>query len=220
MRHRLTEYYILYIYIYIYRYSPSVRADIGRYASQHGVTAAAREFTRKLGVTVGISTVHSIKKAYIEKLKRCRDEGTTGVSYLPLNKRGRPFGISTVHSIKKAYIEKLKRCRDEGTTGVSYLPLNKRGRPLLLTDDLDRSVQRYLCKVRECGGVVTGRIALAAAKGIVTHYDKAMLSEFGSHLQLNLAWGYSLLKRMNFVQRKVTTSKSKRSVSSRCRNYS
>ena len=106
----------------------------------------------------------------------------------------------------------MKRCRDEGTTGVSYLPLNKRGRPLLLTDDLDRSVQRYLCKVRECGGVVTGRIALAAAKGIVTHYDKAMLSEFGGHLQLNLAWGYSLLKRMNFVQRKVTTSKSKHSV--------
>ena len=36
-----------------------------------------------------------------------------------------------------------------------------------------------------------------------------MLVEFGGHVELNRHWAYSLLHRMNFVQRKVTTAKSK-----------
>ena len=83
----------------------------------------------------------------------------------------------------------------------------------MLGEELDKSVQVYLRKVRECGGVVTSRIAVAAARGILLHYDRSMLAEFGGHVQLNLPWGYSLLKRMNFVNRKATTSKSKHAVS-------
>ncbi len=94
-----------------------------------------------------------------------------------------------------------------------YLPLQKRGRPLLLSDCLDDLVQKYLHKVRESGGVVSARIAVAAAMGIVKHYDRFLLEEYGGHVCLNQAWGYSLLKRMNFVNRKATTSKSKMSIS-------
>ena len=164
---------IILLLCHLNRYSAIVRAEMGKYASHHGVAAAARHFTRKLGGNVSVSTVHSIKKAYIETLKRNAD--------------------------------------NEGD--ITALPLKKRGRPLMLGEELDKSVQVYLRKVRECGGVVTSRIAVAAARGILLHYDRSMLAEFGGHVQFNLPWGYSLLKRMNFVNRKATTSKSKHAVS-------
>lgn len=155
---------------FIHRYNPTVRADIGKYASHHGVAAASRHFTRKLGVSVGQSTVHSIKKAYIAK----------------------------------------KRSADDGD--IVALPLKKRGRPLLLGEDFDKLVRTYVAKIREGGGIVTARIVVAAARGILLHYDKSMLAEYGGHAQLNLHWAYSLLGRMNFVKRKATTSKSKHTV--------
>ena len=65
--------------------------------------------------------------------------------------------------------------------------------------------------MREGGGVVSARIAVAAAKGIVKSYDKSYLAEFGGHISLGVPWAYSLFRRMNFVQRKVTTAKSKHS---------
>ena len=67
----------------------------------------------------------------------------------------------------------------------------------------------YLKKVREGGGVVSARIAMAAAKGILLTCNRSMLAEFGGPVTLNRPWAYSLLERMQFVQRKVTTAKSK-----------
>ena len=70
-------------------------------------------------------------------------------------------------------------------------------------------VQIYLKKVREGGGVVTARIVIAAARGIIMSHDKSQLVEYGRHINLHLSWAYSLLKRINFVKRKSTTAKSK-----------
>ena len=50
---------------------------------------------------------------------------------------------------------------------MSVLPCRKRGRPYLLGEELDTIVQLYLKKVREGGGVVSSRIAMAAARCIV-----------------------------------------------------
>ena len=154
-----------------YRYSPSVRADIGRYACFHGLAAAARYFSRKLGHRVSETTVHLIKKAYLEGKKEKR------------------------------------AAEDDGD--VTVLPPKKHGKPVLLGEDLDRKVQLYLKKVREGGGVVSARIAMAAARGILLSYDRIQLAEFGGHAELNRHWAYSLLSRMKFVKRKVTTAKSK-----------
>lgn len=121
--------------------------------------------------------------------------------------------MTTVHSIKKAYLEETRAKRaaeDEGE--VTSLPLKKRGRPVLLGEELDSMVQQYLTKVREGGGVVTARIAVAAARGILMSCDRSKLVEFGGHVELNRHWAYSLLNRMKFVQRKVTTAKSKHSI--------
>ena len=74
------------------RYSSSVCADIGRYASQHGAAAASRHFTHKLGHPVSKTTVSSIKKAFVEETKKKRAADNDGdVRLLPLKKCGRPY---------------------------------------------------------------------------------------------------------------------------------
>ena len=88
----------------------------------------------------------------------------------------------------------------------------KRGRKLLLGEDLDKKVQIYLRKVREGGGAVSARIALAAARGILLKCNPSLLVQNGGPVDLNKFWAHSLMKRMNFVQRKATTSKSKSSL--------
>ena len=114
----------------------------------------------------------------------------------------------------KAYLKGMKEDRTlDDSDDLSELPTKKRGRRVLLGDDLDRKVHLYLKKVREGGGVVSARIAMAAARGIVLTCDRSMLVEFGGHVELNRPWAYSLLHRMNFVQRKVTTAKSKYAIS-------
>ena len=79
----------------------------------------------------------------------------------------------------------------------------------LLGYKLDTKVQMYLKKVTEGGGVISARIAVAAARGILLTCDKSLLIEFEGHVELNRHWAYLLFQRMNFVQRKVTTAKSK-----------
>lgn len=144
------------------RYSPSDRAAIGKYASQHGVAAASRFFSKKFDTTLSKTTVSSIKTAYIQGVREKR------------------------------------RADNDGE--VTSLPCKKRGRTLLLGDDLDMKVQMYLKKVRSEGGVMTARIAMAMARGILLSCDKTKLEEFGGHVHLNRHWAYSLLTRMKFVK--------------------
>ena len=73
------------------KYSPTVRAEIGKYACHHGVAAAARFFSRRLDKKVSETTVRSIKSAYVElgvqQKRGAEDEGE--ITALPLKKRGR-----------------------------------------------------------------------------------------------------------------------------------
>ena len=106
---------------------------------------------------------------------------------------------------------KRKRANEEDDN-IALLPHQKRGRPLPLGENLDHNVQLNLKRVQDGGGVVTARIAIAAARGIIMSCDRLKLVEFGGYVNLNRHWAYSLLTRMNFVKRKVTTAKSKYSV--------
>lgn len=111
---------------------------------------------------------------------------------------------STVEYMKKAY---EKACKENRS--VTSLPPQKRGRPFLLGKKLDSMLQMYLRKIRDGGGRVSTRIVSAAARGLLLSYDRSRLEEFGGSLRLNRHWAYSLLRRMKFVKRKATTSKSK-----------
>ena len=55
-------------------YTPELQAEIGRYASCHSTSEAARYFTRKLEETVSKTTctIQSIKKTYKQELKQKR----------------------------------------------------------------------------------------------------------------------------------------------------
>ena len=70
----------------------------------------------------------------------------------------------------------------------------------------------YIRKVREAGEAISFMIVMAAAKGLLRKCNQRMLAECGGHIQLNRFWARSLLRQMNFVQRKVSTAKSKHMV--------
>ena len=72
----------------------------------------------------------------------------------------------------------------ERRADITALPSKKRGRPVLLGQELDATVQMYLKRVREGGGAVSARIAMAAARGILLKCDPTKLAEFGGHVQL------------------------------------
>ena len=61
---------------------------MGRYTSLQGVAAAARFFTRKFGQEVSETTLHSVKKAYLQEVTRKRAiEDDETVDVLPHQKR-------------------------------------------------------------------------------------------------------------------------------------
>ncbi len=95
-------------------------------------------------------------------------------------KLGHRVSETTVESVKKAYLQGMKEKRAAEDDGdVSVLPPKKCGRPVLLGEDIDSKVHVYLRKVREGGGVVSARIAMAAARGILLSCDRSRLVEFG-----------------------------------------
>lgn len=90
------------------RYTPEMRADIGRYASLNGVSAASAVFSRKLGMKVSKSTVDVMKKAYLEKKRRADSE----VSTLSPKKRGRPILLGQhVDKQVQLYVKKTREQR-------------------------------------------------------------------------------------------------------------
>lgn len=60
-------------------------------------------------------------------------------------------------------------------------------------------------RIREKGSVVNTAIVKAGACVIVLSQDRLRLAEFGGPATLITAWAKSLLKRMNFTQRRGTT---------------
>ena len=110
----------------------------------------------------------------------------------------KPLNESTIHAFN-----------EEKSLSIVSLPMAKRGRPLLLRKELDQHVQIYLKKLRECGGSVSSRVVIAAAKGIVLACNKTLLSEFGGPVELGKPWAQSILKRLGWVKRKSTTALSK-----------
>ena len=84
--------------------------------------------------------------------------------------------------MKKFYQEELRKRRLRGDGSgqeISALPVKKRGRKVLLGEDLDMKVQLYLKKVRQGGGAISARIAIAAARGILRKCNRSMLAENG-----------------------------------------
>ena len=104
-----------------------------------------------------------------------------------------PVSESTVRNMKRAYLERLKTVQDPAA--ITSLPHGRLGRPLLLGDQFDKAVADYMMSLRAAGGVVNRSIAIAAAKGIVSHSKPSLLSEHGGPLNLGVKWAESFLRR-------------------------
>ena len=116
---------------------------------------------------------------------------------------------TSVQTWKGKYLAEISRKRKAGETcdlSVKSLPVKKRGRPLLLGEELDTEVKRYIQAVREGGGVINTAITMAAATAIVRKADRNLLAENGGPITITSNWAKSLLYRMNFVKRRGSST--------------
>ena len=76
------------------------------------------------------------------------------------------------------------------------------GRPLLLGEEIDRQVKKYL---REQGTAVNMVIAIVTAEGVVRSVDANLLACNGGGIHLTKVWARSLLNRMGMMKRRVSS---------------
>ena len=97
----------LYLYFY-YRYSPEVRARIGKYASSNGVAAAVRFYSRKFGENINESSVHYMRDTYLEEFRNRNGS----IVVLHEKKRGRHLLLG--EDLDKRVQSYLKKVREGG----------------------------------------------------------------------------------------------------------
>ena len=160
-------------------YSPQQRLQIGKYAAENSPSAAVRKFSPSLSRKLNESTVRGFKKDYLKEIGN--------------RKRKLVYEDSTES--------------DETDLEILELPTKKRGRKLMMGEELDTLIQKYINAVRNSGGVINTAIVKAAARGLVIAKDRTLLVENGGHINITRDWALSLMNRMNMVKRKGTTSK-------------
>ena len=69
---------------------------------------------------------------------------------------------------------------------------------------MDGRVQSYIKELRPKG--VNTAIVMACAEGVAMHYDSNLVSINGGHMTITKDWAKSLLFRMGYVKRRVSTS--------------
>lgn len=97
-------------------YSPELRAEIGRYAVEHGNLAAVQHFKEKLGFEIPESTVRGLKDKYL--IKRVR--GKKEVISIGFAQRGRPMRLGKYDEIVQDCIRELVK---DGEKVSSFLAI-------------------------------------------------------------------------------------------------
>ena len=94
---------------HFHMYDPRLHLQIARYASLHGLSAAATYFSRKLGQNVRTSTIHCMKLAYQHEIRKNRASGSNEVlDTLPYKKQGRPVLLGEkFDGMVQAYIRRV-----------------------------------------------------------------------------------------------------------------
>ena len=83
--------------------------QIARYASLYGISAAETYYARKLGQHVQTSTIHCMKLAYQDEIRKIRASGSGELlDSLPHKKQGRPVTLGEkIDRMVKAYIRRV-----------------------------------------------------------------------------------------------------------------
>ena len=122
---------------------------------------------------------------------------------------------SSLSTWKSKYVEEFGRKQDvgefeeNGDIVVHSIPQKKRGRPLLLGNELDDRVKRYIKDVQAAGTpidttVVT--VVMASGEAIVRRTDKKLLKENGGPIDIAKSWAKSLLLRIGYVKYKACST--------------
>ena len=90
-------------------------------------------------------------------------------------------------------------------TDLQELPCKKHGRPLLIGDELDEQVKRYITYLRKEGAVVNVHVVMAVGEGIVMGRDANLLACNGGSIVLTKEWARYVLQRMGMVKRRANT---------------
>nr|XP_045597315.1 uncharacterized protein LOC123757584 isoform X1 [Procambarus clarkii] len=97
-------------------YSPELRAEIGKYAAEHGNLAAVQHFKEQLGFEIPESTVRGLKDKYL--IKRVR--GKKEVVSIGFAQRGRPMRLGKYDEIVQDCIRELVK---DGEKVSSFLAI-------------------------------------------------------------------------------------------------
>lgn len=90
-------------------YSPEVRAEMGKYAAEHGSQRACQHFRTILGHDVPESTIRGLRDKYLLKREHCGsssggDKEVTSLGYAP---RGRPMRLGKYDEVVQECIREL-----------------------------------------------------------------------------------------------------------------
>ncbi|KDR15248.1 hypothetical protein L798_10621 [Zootermopsis nevadensis] len=90
-------------------YSPEVRAEMGKYAAEHGSQRACQHFRNILGHDVPESTIRGLRDKYLIKREHCgsssgADKEVTSLGYAP---RGRPMRLGKYDEVVQECIREL-----------------------------------------------------------------------------------------------------------------
>ncbi|XP_049787452.1 uncharacterized protein LOC126190886 isoform X3 [Schistocerca cancellata] len=115
-------------------YSPELRAEMGRYAAEHGSQQACMYFKHVLGVEIPSSTMRTLRDKYLLKCEHCTfDQKVLNkeVTSLGYGQRGRPMRLGK-------YDEEVRRCIQEivktGEPVSSYLVIETARQVLMQYD--------------------------------------------------------------------------------------
>ena len=118
---------------------------------------------------------------------------------------------SSLSTRKSKYVEEFSYKRDaeefeeNGDIVVHSIPQKKRGRPLLLGNELDDRVKRYIKDVRAAGTPIDTTVVMASGETIV-RTDKKLLKENGGPINITKSWAKLLLSRIGYVKRKACST--------------
>ena len=97
---------------------------------------------------------------------------------------GRKVTYTTIQSMVTQYKHRLEKVADP--CSISSLEQQPRGRSTLLPTDLDQTVCQHLRGIRAAGGVISRRITIATANGIVSAQKPPLLRENGGYIDFSI----------------------------------
>ncbi len=126
-------------------------------------------------------------------------------------KAAKKFGVplTTVKTWRSQILKKIRlggSAVDVSMVSIRTLP---QGRPTLLPPDFDATVLRYIRRMRIQGSCISWKTVAGLGRGILEAEQPSLLKQFGGSIELDYSWAQSILRRVDFVRRKVTKTAQK-----------